>query len=61
MPCSLVFRHDAFCHRAVDRRHHHFVGGFGCGLVTGLNSPQNVFDGRADVRTLAGVVTAVAF
>ena len=61
MPRSLVFWHDAFCHGAVDRWHSRFVGGVGCGLVTGLDGFQNVLDGRTDVRTLTGVATAVAF
>ena len=61
MPRSLVFRHDAFGHGAVDRRHGCFVGGIGGGLVTGLDGFENILDGRTDVRTLAGVATAVAF
>ena len=61
MPRGLVFRHDAFCHGTVDCRHGRFVGGLGCGLVTGLDGIHNVLDGRTDVRTLTGVATAAAF
>jgi len=61
MPGSLVFRHQALRHGTINGGHRCFVSSFGCGFVARIDSFQNALDGRADMRTLAGIAAAVAF
>ena len=61
MPRGLVLGHVTLRNGTIDGGNRSLVGFFSSGLVTGSNGLDDAADGRADVRTLAGIETAMFF